>query len=529
MIEDIEYLKDHCEKDSATFYIDTSQRNREYFPTPSEFCIDFEQPFRFVNGFDVLDAAVPTTMYNVDKHELDNAITVVKVPPGSSTNAKDHLLELSDSITFSTIFECKMDNTTVTVINPAALLNIQGVVDAVNETVILSLQQARLSQKNFLAVRKQLDNVNISRTTTLNIGGVFYFVSDDKSYYVPANSPLIEIINKNDYKVIESNGALSFIYFDYYQLTDTQYAALNQSFIIKVVNFWKKVDEGNYDVSTLRNDLNALFNDSGVYIENTTTLEKKQGKYKIWSSDYIIYNASKSGMASSTGFDLLPSKEDAHHYDTFKIGNNKKLYAGLWQPVEMSWVVIAPGLVNLLGERFVILRCKEIEDHLLGSLAYTSFTPGIGMFKLAAAYNDITNLRFDFVNLVRKPFHPIGKLHKMTFRFETSNGRLYDFKGVNIQMLLMLKFLVPTQKFKFEKSILNPSYDPNFMVYMSKNKTIQYKEDSDEEEEFDTVKYHQMYKQEFDKHDYSTSEDEEEDSDDSEEEVDISRFRGNTY
>jgi hypothetical protein len=234
----------------------------------------------------------------------------------------------------------------------------------------------------------------------------------------------------------------------------------------------------------------------------------------------------KSGISSSAGFDMLPKKEDNAYYETYNIGKNDRIFAGLYRPDDMTWALVAPGLVNLLGERYVILRCKEIESHLLGSLAYTSFTPGIGMFKLAAAYNDITNLRFDFVNLIRKPFHPIGKLPKLTFRFETSSGKLYDFKGVNIQMLLMLKFLVPTQKFKFDRSILNPNYHPDFMQYMSNNKTIQYKEDSDEEEEFDTQKYNELYKKEFNKYDYSTSEDEDTEDDDSEEEVVISRRRG---
>ena len=118
----------------------------------------------------------------------------------------------------------------------------------------------------------------------------------------------------------------------------------------------------------------------------------------------------------------------------------------------------------------------------------------------------------------------------MTFRFETSSGDLYDFKGVNIQILFMIKFLVPTQKFKFEKSILNPNYDPNFMKYMSTSKNIQYKEDSDNEEEFDNDKYYQMYKKEMDKYDYSSSGDEDDgddgDSDDeSEEEVVLSARR----
>jgi hypothetical protein len=175
-------------------------------------------------------------------------------------------------------------------------------------------------------------------------------------------------------------------------------------------------------------------------------------------------------------------------------------------------------LISLLGERFAILRIKELEDHLYGSYSYMQMTPGIGMFKMAAAFGGITNLRFDYTSVVRKPFHPIGKLSKLSIRFETSSGRLYDFKGVNHQLMVNIKFYVPTQKVKFSKSILNPNYDPNVMEYMSKNKSIQYREDSDDEEEFDQENYYQLYRKELDKYDYSSSGDADDDAEDDSEE-----------
>jgi hypothetical protein len=163
-----------------------------------------------------------------------------------------------------------------------------------------------------------------------------------------------------------------------------------------------------------------------------------------------------------------------------------------------------------------------MEEHLLGSYGYIKHTPGIGLFKLASSYNDVTHLRFDFVNLVRKPFHPIGKLSKLSFRFETQDGDLYDFKGVNHQLLFMIKYLVPTQKVNFNKSILNPNYDPNFMGYMSNNRTIQYKEDSDNEEDFDNKQYDDKYRKEMQVFDYDSS-GSEHNSDDSEVEFDFSQ------
>ena len=71
-----------------------------------------------------------------------------------------------------------------------------------------------------------------------------------------------------------------------------------------------------------------------------------------------------------------------------------------------------------------------------------------------------------------------------------------------------IKFYVPTQKINFGKSILNPNYDPDFLKYMAANKAIQYREDSDEEEEFDNDKNYTNYKLELQKYDYSSSDEE---------------------
>jgi hypothetical protein len=71
---------------------------------------------------------------------------------------------------------------------------------------------------------------------------------------------------------------------------------------------------------------------------------------------------------------------------------------------------------------------------------------------------------------------------RLTLRFEMSDGVLYDFKGVNNQLLLSIKYYAPTQGTDHAMgargsigaalpaivSTLNPDYDPDFMRYMSR-------------------------------------------------------------
>jgi hypothetical protein len=78
------------------------------------------------------------------------------------------------------------------------------------------------------------------------------------------------------------------------------------------------------------------------------------------------------------------------------------------------------------------------------------------------------NLRFDFVNITRKPFHPIGKLAKLTLAFETKTGELYDFKGVDHVLLLSIRYYAPKHVTRLPISRLNPYYTPNILEYQLK-------------------------------------------------------------
>lgn len=103
-----------------------------------------------------------------------------------------------------------------------------------------------------------------------------------------------------------------------------------------------------------------------------------------------------------------------------------------------------PGVVALTGDRYVLLRVKELEDHLHGSYAYNSRThPGVALFTIGAVSVSLQNQRLDFTNIALKSFHPIGKLNRLSFRFERPTGELYDFKNVNHHMLVAIRYLRP--------------------------------------------------------------------------------------
>lgn len=135
-----------------------------------------------------------------------------------------------------------------------------------------------------------------------------------------------------------------------------------------------------------------------------------------------------------------------------------------------------PGLVNLIGDKYIKLRSDTIEQHLHNSISNSKNAIGLGLFKLGVS--GYVDNRFDFVNVKYRDFHPIGKLSSIDFRFETLYDTLYDFKGVNHNFLLNIKFYTPIQERNKVDYVLNPNYNPDILEY----KKLQYeKYDSDED------------------------------------------------
>ncbi|GAX86607.1 hypothetical protein CEUSTIGMA_g14015.t1, partial [Chlamydomonas eustigma] len=96
---------------------------------------------------------------------------------------------------------------------------------------------------------------------------------------------------------------------------------------------------------------------------------------------------------------------------------------------------------------------------------------GIGIFKIVDI-NDVANLRVDFTNFVKRPFHPIGKLSKLTFRFENTNGTLADFNRNASVLILGIKRYMPKPPKDFADHILNPDYDSDFRAWLIRDQTM---------------------------------------------------------
>ena len=205
----------------------------------------------------------------------------------------------------------------------------------------------------------------------------------------------------------------------------------------------------------------------------------------------FIINMGDSTIAETLGFYLLTTIElNNINY----IYNNiyKKLYISFYNNDAINktkpYYLISPGLICFTGEKYILMRSKEIEEHSFGSLAYTNNNLGIAKFRTNnVGFNDE---KLYITKIPIREFHPIGKLSQLSIRFETADRKLYDFKGVNHNFTLAIYYYEPSFKQSNEfNSILNPNYTTNFNNYKYTNdeQEIINEEDDDEDDLEDNI------------------------------------------
>ena len=71
----------------------------------------------------------------------------------------------------------------------------------------------------------------------------------------------------------------------------------------------------------------------------------------------------------------------------------------------------------------------------------------------------------------------------MTLKFETSTGELYEFKGVNHNIVFVIYYYEPKQHKLFNESILNPNYKADYTDYLREEHEQEGESDEDDNNE----------------------------------------------
>lgn len=539
-VEDIDYLMEHSEVQNFIVYCDSGIRNRIYHPTPAEYTITFQEPFKNVVGCDILDGSIPATSYNVETYA--NSMSGFTYSLNALSTSEGYSLQsLMTEMEAFPEFEASMLSTT-----PVGSASGSSASRITGQVVIASFEQAHVLYKStdpdyendpaydniplsgpssvfWLYRRGFMPNISIFPNRFASIGAdpsipIYEFTNGDALYTIrndPSDTVIQNLIftleNYRCLVVANDDGTYDLIYYDIQQVQQSCVLNLinySQAVLYQLsISFWyTSAVPGNYSaISFLEEAKHALGGTNVTVAASSSNDVSIQPKLKFSGAGGFVLNMEKTSLRQTLGFDEY-GVDNSPDYTKIKFKQNKQLFGAIYTPSSETWNLTAPGVIYLLGTRYCILRCPEVESHIYASRAFGQFAPGIGMFKMYAV-NDIAHQRFDYVNFHRRPIHPIGRLDKMTFRFEKIDGSLYDFKGANHLLLICIRYLVPTQKKKMTRSILNPNYTPDFNAYLVRHMAFKEPEDDGHGQKTEYNR-RELLKREIE-YDYSSSGDDE--------------------
>lgn len=524
LIEDVDFLQENSTKNSVVAIVDSAERNKEIHKTPSEYTVDFDDPIRLVYGIEVLDATIPTTMYDIDFNNNrlqylffsfnNNAPTT-----GSVEGDKQRISELlTEADTLNTFRDALASN------NNVKLYIVSDVNGHMNYTVPTVISPSETHSILLFARREvTLASAGIMVGVPQSFTGAWItFQFANISYYISTTSSLASVITQKTF-IISTNGTIIYyVFVNPEEGSISPLAVTDDPFYCVITKHVFIIENGNYSI----NDLAAYISNFNDHFEIRSTLTagglsfEKQSRFKFISKlNYpFILDMKNSSCSTTIGFESVAQEPFAIH-----MPGNKYMYFSNISTDEIYYID-APGVVNIDGPKYIVLRCKEVEDHIYSNYYSSKYSKGLGIFKLISV-NNVAFLRFDFVTLIKKPFHPIGKLSRLTFRFELPDGSLYDFKGVNHYMMLSINHFSPVMQKKSGPSVLNPNYEPDYISYMIKYMDTQAldpsssrRQDKEADRTFDVKDFLQNHNE----NDYSSSESEEETNTDSESEQSLS-------
>jgi hypothetical protein len=545
-IEDVDYLKQNSIKQSFMFIVDSAERNHDVYSTPSQYTIDFTVPFLNVVGFQVIDANIPRTMYNVDIR--NNSISFfIHTPDFNIKNIAtsnyvgadgSRTVDIGD-YTIQTLIIALNSRVNNDSTLPMLLQMRVNNVDDESQPLVPIIAEAASDPpevKNLIRFRCaypfiiDMKNSSISETLGFDLFTQPALESKKPILQQRYSDLLLDPTNRQLYHSVDlpANEALGGKVTIFEGPRDVirispinTYNYIAQSFEVEIPGFFTQLNAALYinpsntngNVSVNQKATWYLYNSSNnkpfnLITTNVISVSSIDGNYSDTNNNFQIFlNRGQYWIVMTSEYDAIslfysdiPSDSSNNKllyfndtsdsinpiFSTFNWNSYDDTTNGVYYNASIEIIfqnsyhyLVAPGIYSLIGERVIVLRCPEIEEHSFRSLAFTKNCMGLAKFTLGnVGYGEH---RMDFTSIPVREFHPIGKLGRLTVRFETLSGELYDFKGVNHTITFAVFYYEPKQQELFKNSILNPNYNANFLGYM--NSLEAEEEDSDDHEE----------------------------------------------
>ena len=448
-IEDIDYLYKNSIKDNAVIFVDSSKRDKLTYPDPNSYTINFDEPFKYVYGIEILDASIPRAMYQIDENN-NKLVVVIGDATFESITQLNHL-------TNDKIFEHQNDhevdgNSDGRYLNNKLELYVDSMSNetiTANDVLAIDYTDSNDSSNNGKYIGTVSVTIDISGGVkkTITFNKALMRIGDGRSLPNSNIGDTFKVLGKYNKLTLEdsSNSAtvLKKITVDFdpqdlelddlaNDLTDRLKSNANNnndvSIVVRPVSspsseisklIFYSGDEPDPDTagnisntkifyilgatSTLTDNLgfseNAIDNNRGsnstVHDYNRITETEAKVLYEITDSDWNSYTTEQKNFYINNTF--KSGNNNIGDVNKYNLGKNPSfdppVYNELFPDLDNIHRIQTPGIVNLVGERFITLRSNTIEQYL-SSFYSGSNSIGIGLFKLG--FSGYVDARFDF-------------------------------------------------------------------------------------------------------------------------------------
>ena len=435
-MDDVHYLRKHASEESFLFLVDSSMRDTSVYAQPNEYEIQFNSPFRNVVGLDLIDASIPRTEYLLEAganslvYTHSGNVHTAVLPPGDYNSAQ--LLEAINART----------QPKLSVKAASAPNELSNKVYFVSDGPF-TIHSSRSSIKKVLGLGLA-DLVSGASAGVLGIRTVVTGPLPTQDEVPVSTLPIRQKFS------VASSGVLSAARLFAHSAT------ANTPVDVVVVD-------------AVTSQLVA----TGTFLTGESNFEQLVATLASTSSctpgrEYHVIVGSPTGATvyvSTNGLEvsraLAPSPSGTWWGSAQWSPGDAEAQISVDLDLALDgYLVDSPGLVNLTGERYVLIRCPEIEQQLYRDRAYEKVHAGMGMVKLGGY--GFQEQRYDFVSFPpRRLSTPIGKLGKLTFKLEKSDGTAYNTHGIDHHILLVVRYLEMTATPDLSSNILNPNYAPH--------------------------------------------------------------------
>jgi len=409
-MEDVNYLAQHSREESFLFVVDSAMRDRYAYPSSAEYAIEFNAPFRNVFAVDMLNATVPRTEYAVEEGHNVLVYTVageertLRIEPGDY-----NLVQLCDAM------------------------------NAGLEHVFIEPHSSPYQLRSRARFYSPLPfSINAAESTaTPELG----FHGTDPVYHSALTGT--------------SSGRAFWGPFPGFETVTLGAAVLiRQPFTATASGMVSEIMVHDATVNA------RIVDDGGTVYAASTSGELVAHVPLVTGGAYAIEFSSSS---PATLYVNAPRNDEA----AAQIGETP-LDATVCAEVFVAvprYEIESPGIVDLTGERHVLVRCPEVESLVHRDRAFERFHAGLGMVTMGA--NGYQDQRTEFISFPGRKMHvPIGKLSKLSFRLEKPDGTLYNTRGLDHTLVLAIRYytiIAPAS----HASTLNPHYTPDLHAYLN--------------------------------------------------------------